>query len=98
MWTADRLDVVQHEAKQRGRDDAALRDSHVQGVGVGLGVTHFYCHPSGVQERLHELIRSASDIQGLHFVQELGIPHSVEGPFYVTESGDGCETGRQGFF
>ena len=43
-WTADSLDVVQHEAEQRGRDDAALRDSHVQGVGLGLGMAHFYLH------------------------------------------------------
>ena len=96
-WTADRLVVVQHEAKQRGRDDATLRDAHVQGVGLGLGVAHFYRHPSGVQERLHELVHSASDTQGLHFVQELGMPHGVKRPFYV-KGGDGCETGHQGFF
>ena len=41
-WAVDRLDIVQHEAEQRGRHDTALRDSHVQGVGLGLGVTHFY--------------------------------------------------------
>ena len=26
------------------------------------------------------------------------MPHSVECPFYVRKSGDGRETGRQGFF
>ena len=52
-------------------------------MSLGLGVPHFYRHPSGVQERLHELIHSASGTQGLHFVQELGMPDSVEGPFYA---------------
>ena len=88
---------MQHEAEQRGHDDTALRDSHVQGVGLGLGVTHFYRYPPEVQERLHELVQSVSDTQGLHFVQELGMPHSVEGPFCVKEVGDGRETGRRGF-
>ena len=60
-----------------------LRDSYVQGVGLGRGVTYFYHHPSGVQEHLHKLIHSASDTQSLHFVQEIGMPHSVEGPFML---------------